>query len=64
MMRAALRLMALVVLCAMTGPSALAQGDADVFRNKTLKLMITFEPGGSYDLYARLAAIHLPRHLL
>ena len=55
--------MALVVLCAMTGRAALAQADADFFRNKTIKLMITFEPGGSYDLYARLAAIHLPKHL-
>jgi tripartite-type tricarboxylate transporter receptor subunit TctC len=63
MMRAAIRLTALVVLCAMTGRPALAQGDADFFRNKTVKLMITFEPGGSYDLYARLAATHLPKHL-
>jgi tripartite-type tricarboxylate transporter receptor subunit TctC len=67
MMRAAVRLAALIVPCAMTGHAACglawAQGDADFFRNKTVKLAITFEPGGSYDLYARLAATHLSKHL-
>jgi tripartite-type tricarboxylate transporter receptor subunit TctC len=70
-MPATVRLTALVVLCAMAGHAACgaacgvawAQGDADFFRNKTVKLTITFEPGGSYDLYARLAATHLPKHL-
>src|SRR5258708_31837044 len=62
-MQAAIRLAALVLLCAMTDRAALAQGDADFFRNKPIKLSITFEPGGSYDLYARLAATHLPKHL-
>src|SRR5215510_10513695 len=57
------RFMALVMLCAGAGRVALAQADADFFRNKTVKLMITFEPGGSYDLYARLAATHLPKHI-
>src|SRR5262249_31254284 len=62
-MLGAVRLTALVALCVMAGHAALAQADADFFRNKTIKLTITFEPGGSYDLYARLAAAHLPRHL-
>src|SRR5262249_41172251 len=39
------------------------QTDADFFRNKSMKFMITFEPGGSYDLYARLAATYLSKHL-
>src|SRR5262245_7522515 len=67
-MAAAVRVAALVAICAALGREAcsesLAQGDADFFRNKTIKLTITFEPGGSYDLYARLAATHLPKHLL
>jgi len=69
-MRVAVRLK-LLVLCAVAGHTACsvaygvawAQADADFFRNKTVKLMITFEPGGSYDLYARLAATYLPKHL-
>src|SRR5262245_33540307 len=62
-MLSAVRLMALVVLCAVAGGAALAQVEVDFFRNRTMKLMITFEPGGSYDLYARLAATHLSRHI-
>jgi tripartite-type tricarboxylate transporter receptor subunit TctC len=62
-MAALIRLVAAIVLCAVTGWNALAQSDADFFRNKTAKFMITFEPGGSYDLYARLAATHLPKHI-
>src|SRR5438093_3521075 len=62
-MFAAVRVMALVVLCALAGRAALAQTDADFFRNKTVKLMITFEPGGTYDLYARLAAAHRGKHI-
>src|SRR5258705_9201720 len=62
-MLAVVRLVALVVLCAMAGRAALAQTETDFFRNKPIKLTITFEPGGSYDLYARLAATHLPKHL-
>jgi hypothetical protein len=49
-MLAAVRLTALVLLCALAGRIALAQGEADFFRNKPIKLSITFEPGGSYDL--------------
>jgi tripartite-type tricarboxylate transporter receptor subunit TctC len=66
-MAAAVRLAVLIAICAALGretcSESLAQSDADFFRNKTVKLMITFEPGGSYDLYARLAAAHLPKHL-
>src|SRR5262245_15846795 len=62
-MAALIRLVAAIVLCAATGWGALAQDDADFFRNKTTKFMITFEPGGSYDLYARLAATYLPKHI-
>src|SRR5215475_6656279 len=62
-MLASVRLAALVILSAMADHRALAQGEAEFFRNKTIKLSITFEPGGSYDLYARLAATHLPKHI-
>src|SRR5262245_35959253 len=62
-MLSAVRLMALIVLCAAADRATFAQGEADFFRTKTVKLMITFEPGGSYDLYARLAATHLPKHI-
>src|SRR5262245_24956956 len=66
-MRASIHLAALVVSGAVmgggAGGQAWAQGDADFFRNKPMRFMITFEPGGSYDLYARLAATYISKHL-
>src|SRR5262245_32803352 len=64
-MVALLRLAALcacVVLFGGTQP-ATAQGASEFYRQKTIKLIITYEPGGSYDLYARLAAAHLGKHI-
>src|SRR5437868_3630315 len=40
----------------------LAAADGD-FRPKTMNLIIVFEAGGTYDLYGRIAAAHLPRFL-
>jgi len=64
-MRRWLRPAALVVFCVASGwaEQSAAQNAGDGFGRKTINFMITYEPGGSYDLYARLAAIHLPRHI-
>jgi tripartite-type tricarboxylate transporter receptor subunit TctC len=35
----------------------------EFFKDKTISLMVGTEPGGSYDLYARLIAAHLARHI-
>lgn len=43
--------------------SARADEIADFYKGKTLTFIIAFNPGGAYDLYARLAARHLGRHL-
>jgi tripartite-type tricarboxylate transporter receptor subunit TctC len=53
----------LLALCADAMQPLRAQPAAEFFAQKTLKLTITYEPGGSYDLYARLATMHLPKHL-
>ena len=60
-----LRLAVLLALCAAAGWPArsLAQTAAEFFGQKTIKFMITYEPGGTYDLYARLVTMHLPKHL-
>ena len=52
-----LRLAVLLALCVAAGWPArsVAQTAADFFSQKTIKFMITHEPGGSCDLYARLA---------
>jgi len=40
-----------------------AQSAPEFFAGKTIKFTITYEPGGSYDLYARLAASHMSKHI-
>src|SRR5215510_15595680 len=40
-----------------------AQPAVDFYRGKTVRLIIGYGPGGSYDLYGRLAAEFLGRHI-
>src|SRR5258705_10702489 len=40
-----------------------AQPVADFYRGKTLRMLIGYGPGGGYDIYGRLVAEFLPRHL-
>ena len=51
-------------LAAMTlSVAAQAQGVADFFRGKSIALIIPNAPGGSFDLYGRLVARHLGKHI-
>lgn len=43
--------------------AATADPVADFFRDKQVSWIVSYGPGGSYGLYAQLAARHLPRHL-
>jgi tripartite-type tricarboxylate transporter receptor subunit TctC len=42
---------------------ARAQPVADFYRGKTLRMLIGYGPGGGYDIYGRLVAEFLPKHL-
>src|SRR6476619_8065777 len=42
---------------------AQAEPAADFYRGKTLRMLIGYGPGGGYDIYGRLVAEFLPRHL-
>jgi tripartite-type tricarboxylate transporter receptor subunit TctC len=42
---------------------ALAQSVADFYRGRSITLVIGFSAGGGYDLYARLLARHLGKHI-
>jgi len=44
-------------------PLAHAQGPADFYKGRNLDLMIGYSVGGGYDVYARMIARHLGRHL-
>src|SRR5215472_4665598 len=54
-----------LVLCA----SALATGQAEAqpaeqfYAGKTVRFIVTYQPGGTYDLYSRLFALHASRHI-
>src|SRR5262245_34026179 len=59
--RATRRLSALTMLLALCGPAP-AQ-DTDFYKGKTVTIMVGSSPGGGYDLYARLIARHLGKHI-
>ena len=54
------------VACALAGVAILAAAPAaadDFYRGKTINIIVGFGPGGGYDLYARLLARHLGKHV-
>lgn len=64
-MRSILRLTAgLFALLASAVPS-FAQSPAanEFYAKRTIKLIVPYAPGGSYDLYARLVADHMPQYI-
>jgi tripartite-type tricarboxylate transporter receptor subunit TctC len=54
--------LAALALGTVAGP-AQAQSVADFYRGRNVTLVIGFSVGGGYDLYARLLARHLGRHI-
>src|ERR1700722_7851545 len=43
--------------------AAVAQPAAEFFKDRTIRIVVGFGPGGGYDLYARLLAKYLPAHI-
>jgi tripartite-type tricarboxylate transporter receptor subunit TctC len=65
-LRKALMIGAAVGIAAATllGPIPIhAEPVVDFYRGRTLRLLIGYGPGGGYDIYGRLVAEFLPRHL-
>src|SRR3954454_15965145 len=58
-------LAACLAISAATGLSngASAQSASYFFKGKSFRFTVTYEPGGTYDLYSRLFTTHLPKHL-
>src|SRR3954462_2346612 len=47
----------------LTATPAHADAVSDFYKGKDLRLIISSSVGGGYDIYARLIAKHLPRHI-
>jgi tripartite-type tricarboxylate transporter receptor subunit TctC len=56
-------LIAIAALVACETPFAHADAVADFYRGKVISNIVGFGTGGGYDLYARLVARHLGRHI-
>ena len=55
----------LVLVCSQAAfaPSASAQTVADFYRGKTVDMFIGYRTGGGYDVYGRVVARHIGRHI-
>jgi tripartite-type tricarboxylate transporter receptor subunit TctC len=63
-MRFPLRLLlALGLSLLLAGPVCAASPPAQFYRGKTVTLYVGYSPGGAYDIYARLLARHLVKHM-
>jgi tripartite-type tricarboxylate transporter receptor subunit TctC len=56
---------ALVLAVAVALPAVPAQADevADFYKGKRVNLIVSYGPGGGYDVYARVLARHIGRHI-
>jgi tripartite-type tricarboxylate transporter receptor subunit TctC len=64
MLRFLIQLQALLLASSLWLPGrAMADPVADFYRQKTVTFITVYAPGGSYDLYGRLIATHLPRFI-
>src|SRR5262245_17474061 len=62
LMRVSMYPSALLVLLSLAG-SAAAQSPADFYKGKNVELYIGYSVGGGYDVYARLLARHMGKHI-
>src|SRR3979409_1139820 len=53
----------LAMMLALLPAAAHAQSPAEFYRGKTVDLQIGYSVGGGYDIYARLIARHMGRHI-
>lgn len=60
-MWASVRLAAAVLLA--LGAAAQAQNPADFYKGRTVDIYVGYSVGGGYDLYARVLARHIGRHI-
>ena len=54
---------AAVLIAAVAAPHARADAVADFYKGKQINVVVGYGPGGGYDVYTRLLARHMPRHI-
>ncbi len=54
---------AALIFATLAGSQALADPVADFYKGKQLQLIVGYGPGGGNDVYARLLARHMGRHI-
>ena len=52
-----------LLMAASAGAASAADPIEDFYKGRRMEMVIHVQPGGSYDLYARLVARHLPKHI-
>src|SRR5690348_6634666 len=55
--------MAAIGIAAMLASPVSAATPADFYKGRTVQLIVGFSAGGGYDLYARVLARHMGRHI-
>lgn len=60
---ARIRTMCALAAAILACTGAQARADASFFKDKSIVIISPADPGGSYDLYGRLAAAHLVKHV-
>src|SRR4051812_30635433 len=61
-----MKIITLLLAAALSGAATLpssADPIADFYKGKQLRMLIGYGPGGGYDIYGRLVAEFLPRHI-
>jgi tripartite-type tricarboxylate transporter receptor subunit TctC len=51
------------VLASLSLSPAIAQGGSDFYKDKTVDVYVGYSAGGGYDVYARILARHIGRHI-
>ena len=54
---------AVLLLAAVGSPGAHADAVADFYKGKQINVVVGYGPGGGYDVYTRVLARHMPRHI-
>lgn len=54
---------AILAAATLTGTTASAETPAEFFKGKTMRFIVGYNPGGGYDVYARVLANHYGKHI-